>query len=60
MNKNENRLLGLEDVLEIIPVSKATWYRLIREGLAPKPVKVSLRRSVWHESKIREFVNGLV
>ena len=49
MNKN---LLRLPQVLKRYPVSKSTWWKGIREGKYPKPVKLSRRTSAWREADI--------
>jgi len=35
------KYLRLKSVLEIIPVSRSTWYRGMKSGIYPKPVKLS-------------------
>lgn len=52
MNK---RFLRLPEVLERIPVSKSTWWKGIRDGVFPKPVKLSPRTTAWKESDIDAF-----
>lgn len=44
--------LRLPQVLEIIPVSKSTWWSGIREGKYPKPIKLSERTSAWLQADI--------
>lgn len=39
--------LRLPQVLEIFPVSKSTWWKGIKEGRFPKPVKLTERTSAW-------------
>ncbi len=54
--KNE-KLIKLKDVLQIIPVSKSTWYEGIRKGIFPKPVKIKgLNSSFWRKSDIEKIV----
>ena len=55
---NKNALLKKEDVLKLIPVSTATWYRLIKENPELKPVKLG-RGSFWKKTVIENFINGL-
>lgn len=40
-----------------IPVSRATWYSWVQQGLAPKPVKLGPRASAWRTEDIREFID---
>jgi predicted DNA-binding transcriptional regulator AlpA len=58
MSINESRLLKLESVLEIVPVSKATWYRIVENKKELKPLKIG-RGSFWRESQIKQFVDSL-
>lgn len=58
MSINESRLLKLESVLEIVPVSKATWYRIVDSKKELKPLKIG-RGSFWKESQIKQFVDSL-
>lgn len=39
-------------VTGVLPMSKTSWYRGIREGRYPAPVKISLRRVAWRELDI--------
>lgn len=39
--------LRLPQVLEILPISKSTWWKGIQEGRFPKPVKLTERTSAW-------------
>ncbi len=39
--------LRLPQVLEIIPISKSTWWKGIKDGRFPKPVKLTERTSAW-------------
>ena len=44
--------LRLPQVLEIIPVSKSTWWNGIRAGKFPKPVKLTERTSAWRRKDV--------
>ena len=44
--------LRLPQVLQIIPVSKSSWWAGIRAGKFPKPVKLTERTSAWRRSDI--------
>lgn len=50
------RLLRLPQVLEIIPVSKAAFYKGISAKKFPAPIKISSRLSVWKLTEIRDCV----
>ncbi len=50
------RLLRLNEVLKLIPVSRASFYEGIEKGHYPKPLKVGKKLSVWKLSDIRALV----
>jgi len=57
--KDENlKLLRLTDVLKIVPISKACWWRGIKNGRYPKGYKIGVRITVWKKSDIDDFVNN--
>ena len=39
--------LRLPQVLEIIPVSKSTWWQGCKDGRFPKPVKLGPKTTAW-------------
>jgi hypothetical protein len=43
----------------IIPMSKSTLLRLVRNGQFPAPVKLSPMISAWRVEDIREWLNSL-
>ncbi len=53
------RLLREPQVLEIIPVSKATLWRGVKSGQFPKPVRLSSRTVAWTESSIQSYIDKL-
>jgi hypothetical protein len=40
----------------IIPVSRATWWKGVKSGEYPTPVKLGSRSTFWRESEIRELI----
>ncbi|MBV8656427.1 MAG: AlpA family phage regulatory protein [Burkholderiales bacterium] len=48
--------LRLPDVLNIIPVSRATWYEGVKSGRFPKQVKLGPRVAAWRRSDIERLV----
>ena len=40
----------------VIPVSPATWWRGVKSGRFPQPVKISERVTAWRVGSIREFL----
>ena len=52
------RLLRLKQVLEIVPVSRSTWWAGAATGRFPAGRKLGPRTTVWRESDILSVVNG--
>lgn len=47
-----DRLLKIGEVLKIIPVSKSTWWKWLREGKAPQPIRLGTRCTFWKYSDV--------
>lgn len=47
-----------KDVLERIPISRSTLWKMVRENRFPKPVKLSSRVTVWRESGVNAFIEN--
>ena len=52
-------LLRIEQVLQIVPVCKATWYGWMRTGRAPAGKKLGTHLRVWPASEIDAFAKSL-
>src|SRR5262245_57052473 len=50
-------LLRLRQVLQFYPVSRTTWWRGMREGRFPKPVRIGPASVAWRVEDIRRLVN---
>jgi prophage regulatory protein len=53
------RMLNEKQVLEIVPVSRTTLYRMIKAGRFPKPIYISPNRRVWFEDEIIAWQNAV-
>ncbi len=53
------RLLRLEDVVNLVGLGKSTIYAHIASGAFPPPVKVGDRAVRWRLSTIEEWMAGL-
>lgn len=51
--------LRLPQVLELIPVSRSTWYRGMKSGRYPLPVKIGLRAAGWKRCEIVKHLRQL-
>lgn len=52
------RLLPLNEVLARVPVCRAYWYELVRQGEAPRPIKLG-KRSLWVEAELDQWLDKL-
>lgn len=59
MQDKEERFLRITQVLEIIPVSRSTWWNGCKSGKYPKPIKLGARTTVWKASEIQELVKKI-
>lgn len=56
---NDNdRLLRLHQVLELIPISRASFYAGIRKGIYPRPLRLGGRSVAWRLSSILAIVEN--
>lgn len=51
--------LRLPQVLEFVPVSRATWWRNVARGRYPKGVKLSAACTAWRVEDIRKLIASL-
>lgn len=56
---SDPRMLRIDRVLELIPVSRVTLYRMIKAGQFPRPVKLG-GSSAWSNQEIRKWRNNLL
>ena len=69
MNLPETGYLRLQQIIgnkkseppipAIIPLSKSTWWKGVKDGRFPKPVKLSMRCTAWRVSDIRKLAEGI-
>jgi prophage regulatory protein len=52
-------LLRLPQVLELIPVSRSTWWAGVKSGRFPAPIKIGPRTTAWRAVDIRALVERL-
>jgi predicted DNA-binding transcriptional regulator AlpA len=51
--------LRLPQVLAVFPVGKSSWWKGVKEGRYPKPVKIAPRTSAWRAEDIIALVERL-
>ena len=52
-----SRFLKLEQVLEIVPISRSALYLMSANGEFPKQIKLGNRSMAWSKSEVMEWVN---
>ena len=62
-NKNENKVfkgvfMRLHKVLELITVSRSSWWLGIKNGSYPKSVKIGTRTIAWARSDIDDLMQS--
>ncbi len=50
------KLYRLPQVLDLIPVSKSTWWQGVKDGIFPQPIKLTPRTSCW----LADEIHGLI
>ena len=50
--------LRLSDVLQLIPVSKSTWWEGVKTGRYPKPLNLGARARGWRLGDIRKLTES--
>ena len=56
---HSHRLLRINQVLAIVPISRSSWWEGCRTGRYPKPIKLSPRTTVWRAEDIAAFIESL-
>ena len=57
MQPNSQKLYRINQVLEVIPVSKTTWWNGVRDGRFPKPIRNG-RMTFWKSGDIDSFIDA--
>jgi prophage regulatory protein len=57
MQREDERLIRLTQVLELIPIARSTWWAWVKSGKAPAPVKVSAGVTCWRRSEVLEMID---
>lgn len=60
--RNAGDLYRLKDLLAPqgpIPVGRSTWLQWVADGIAPQPLRLGRRVTVWRGEDIDSFLNSL-
>lgn len=52
------KLIKLKDVTEMTTLSKATIYRLMKQGTFPGPIHLGSKSVAWKQSEIIEWIES--
>jgi predicted DNA-binding transcriptional regulator AlpA len=52
-------LVRLKAILRVVPVSESTWWNMVDDGRAPKPIKFSDNITVWTAESIHELIRNI-
>ncbi|MDV6328808.1 AlpA family phage regulatory protein [Idiomarina sp. Sol25] len=55
-NQPENELMRLNEVMEAVPYSRASIYRLMKENKFPKSITMGGRSVFWVRTQIQAFI----
>ncbi len=58
MSNNQNSYMRLYQVLEFFPISRSKFYKGMKAGIYPKPLKHG-RISLWKADDVYEMLNNL-
>ena len=51
------RLIRLQEVLRLIPISRSTWWAGVRSGRYPAPIKLGPRLTRWRLDEVLDLAN---
>jgi predicted DNA-binding transcriptional regulator AlpA len=51
---------SISECIKGTSIGKTTWYKLIAQGRAPKPIKITSKRSVWVKAEVLAFRKALI
>ena len=55
----KDMLLRLPEVLQVVRIPKSSWWRGVKEGRFPKPIKLGPRTSAWRASDLESLIDRL-
>lgn len=58
-NSLSNGYLRLPAILQLIPISRSTWWLWVKDGKAPQPVKLGPKITAWKTQDIHKLIEDL-
>ena len=59
VNIDHKGFLRVSQILQILPVSRTQWFNWVRDGIAPKPVKLGNKIIAFRTVEINEFIKHI-
>jgi predicted DNA-binding transcriptional regulator AlpA len=56
---SDKKLLKIKEVLQMVPVSKTTWYKGVKSGRYPQSVKIGEKATAWRREDIEKYIDEL-
>lgn len=50
------RFMREREILELLPISRATWWRGVKSGRYPEPIKLGPKITAWRSEDIAAFL----
>lgn len=55
----ETGFLRINQVLQLIPISKSAWWAGVKSGKYPQPIKLGKKTTVWRVEDIKTLIEKL-
>lgn len=55
---SQDRLLGIDQVLVLVPIGRSTWWKGVKNGTLPQPVRIG-GRTFWRHSDVMSVISGV-
>lgn len=51
-----DRRVRANDFMKLLSVGKTKFYRMLKQGELPEPIRLSVKDVFWHESQVKKEV----
>ncbi|WP_087548252.1 helix-turn-helix transcriptional regulator [Acinetobacter sp. WCHA39] len=55
-NFNIDRRVRAKEFMTLLSIGRTKFYRMIKKGEIPQPIRVSEKEVFWHESSVKKVV----
>ena len=56
MNMQIDRRIRATEFMQLMSIGRTKFYRMIKKGEIPQPIRVSDKEVYWHESSVKKVV----